>query len=69
MAETESTDEIYNKEYRRIRRITKDLAIRQISSEYGLTEEQVAEFKEAFMLFDKAKDGTITMAELGVVMR
>nr|XP_037868305.1 calmodulin isoform X1 [Bombyx mori] len=38
-------------------------------SEYGLTEEQVAEFKEAFMLFDKDEDGTITMAELGVVMR
>jgi Ca2+-binding EF-hand superfamily protein len=29
----------------------------------------VAEFKEAFMLFDKDEDGTITMAELGVVMR
>nr|CAD7424476.1 unnamed protein product [Timema monikensis] len=28
-----------------------------------------AEFKEAFMLFDKDEDGTITMAELGVVMR
>lgn len=38
-------------------------------SEYGLTEDQVAEFKEAFMLFDKDEDGTITMAELGVVMR
>ena len=29
----------------------------------------LAEFKEAFMLFDKDEDGTITMAELGVVMR
>uniref|UniRef100_A0A1B6E6U9 EF-hand domain-containing protein n=1 Tax=Clastoptera arizonana TaxID=38151 RepID=A0A1B6E6U9_9HEMI len=38
-------------------------------SEYGLTEDQVAEFKEAFMLFDKDEDGRITMAELGVVMR
>lgn len=38
-------------------------------SEYDLSEEQVAEFKEAFMLFDKDEDGTITMAELGVVMR
>lgn len=27
------------------------------------------EFKEAFMLFDKDEDGTISMAELGVVMR
>ncbi|XP_049818081.1 calmodulin-beta isoform X2 [Aethina tumida] len=37
--------------------------------EYGLSEDQVAEFKEAFMLFDKDEDGQITMAELGVVMR
>lgn len=29
----------------------------------------ISEFKEAFMLFDKDEDGTITMAELGVVMR
>ncbi|KAJ0176443.1 hypothetical protein K1T71_007622 [Dendrolimus kikuchii] len=69
MAKTMATDDIYNKEYRRLRRLTSDLAIRQVSSEYGLTEEQVAEFKEAFMLFDKDEDGTITMAELGVVMR
>uniref|UniRef100_A0A1W7RAW9 Calglandulin n=1 Tax=Hadrurus spadix TaxID=141984 RepID=A0A1W7RAW9_9SCOR len=38
-------------------------------TEYGLTEEQVAELKEAFMLFDKDSDGMITAAELGVVMR
>uniref|UniRef100_A0A646QDE0 Calglandulin n=1 Tax=Hemiscolopendra marginata TaxID=943146 RepID=A0A646QDE0_9MYRI len=38
-------------------------------AEYGLTDEQVAEFKEAFMLFDKDEDGTITSSELGVVMR
>ena len=36
---------------------------------YGLLEEQVAEFKEAFLLFDKDCDGMITAAELGVVMR
>ncbi|XP_068081958.1 calmodulin isoform X2 [Anabrus simplex] len=46
-----------------------DLIVTINLSEYGLTEEQVAEFKEAFMLFDKDEDGTITMAELGVVMR
>ncbi|KAH6934708.1 hypothetical protein HPB50_027419 [Hyalomma asiaticum] len=38
-------------------------------TEYGLTEEQVAEFKEAFMLFDKDSDGRITSSELGIVMR
>ena len=34
-----------------------------------LTEEQIAEFKEAFSLFDKNGDGTISTDELGVVMR
>ena len=30
----------------------------------ALTEEQIAEFKEAFSLFDKDGDGTITTKEL-----
>ncbi|CAF3942809.1 unnamed protein product [Rotaria sordida] len=34
-----------------------------------LTEEQIAEFQEAFSLFDKDDDGTITTKELGTVMR
>merc|ERR1712099_212252 len=34
-----------------------------------LTEEQIAEFKEAFSLFDKDGDGKITTKELGTVMR
>ena len=34
-----------------------------------LTEEQIAELKEAFSLFDKDGDGTITTKELGTVMR
>jgi len=34
-----------------------------------LTEEQINEFKEAFSLFDKDGDGTITTLELGTVMR
>jgi calmodulin len=35
----------------------------------SLTEEQVAEFREAFSLFDKNGDGDITTNELGTVMR
>ena len=34
-----------------------------------LSEEQIAEFKEAFKLFDKDGDGTITIEELGTVMK
>jgi len=34
----------------------------------GLTPEQVAEFKEAFDLFDKNGDGQVTASELGAVM-
>uniref|UniRef100_A0A8C5ZTX7 EF-hand domain-containing protein n=1 Tax=Marmota marmota marmota TaxID=9994 RepID=A0A8C5ZTX7_MARMA len=34
-----------------------------------LTEEQTAEFKETFSLFDKDGDRTITTKELGTVMR
>ena len=34
-----------------------------------LTEEQIAEIKETFSLYDKNGDGTITARELGTVMR
>ncbi|CAH1794084.1 unnamed protein product, partial [Owenia fusiformis] len=36
---------------------------------HDLKDEQIAEFKEAFSLFDKNQDGTITTGELGIVMR
>jgi len=35
----------------------------------SLTEEQIAEYKEAFSLFDKSGDGTITTKDLGTVIR
>jgi calmodulin len=38
-------------------------------SEVRLTDEQIGEFKEAFSLFDRDGDGTITTNELGTVMR
>ncbi|CAB3406033.1 unnamed protein product [Caenorhabditis bovis] len=34
-----------------------------------LTEEEILEFKEAFLLFDKDGNGTISIKELGVAMR
>ncbi|VAI15838.1 unnamed protein product [Triticum turgidum subsp. durum] len=34
-----------------------------------LSQEQIQEFREAFKLFDKDGDGTITTKELGTVMR
>ena len=37
--------------------------------EWQLTDEQVAEFKEVFMLFDKDEDGVITFPELILVMK
>ena len=34
-----------------------------------LTEEQIAEFKEVFCLFDKNEDGTISTSELGSMLK
>ncbi|KAI6656720.1 calmodulin-like protein 12 [Oopsacas minuta] len=40
----------------------------QLAKEYGITEEQVGEYREAFRLFDKDGDGTITCKELLAVL-
>lgn len=40
-----------------------------LQQEWQLTDEQVAEFKEVFMLFDKDEDGVLTFPELNVVMK
>ena len=45
-------------------RVSSRLA-RSLQGDEQLTEEQIAEFKEAFSLFDKDGDGTITTKELG----
>lgn len=39
------------------------------TAETDLTEEMIAEFKEAFALFDKDGDGSITTKDLSSVMR
>merc|ERR1712224_782116 len=37
--------------------------------EERLTEEQISEFKKAFLLFEKDGDGTIAIKDLGMLMR
>lgn len=39
------------------------------STTQDLSEEKIREFREAFALFDRDSDGTITVSELGQVMR
>ena len=40
-----------------------------MQSEHKLEEEQVAEYKEVFMLFDKDQDGVLSFTELGTAMK
>ena len=40
-----------------------------LQQEWKLTNEQVAEYKEVFMLFDKDEDGVLSFPELSVVMK
>jgi calmodulin len=42
---------------------------KRMAEELNLTPEQIAEFREAFNIFDKDGDGRITAKELGTVMR
>ena len=41
----------------------------QLQSEHRLEEEQVAEYKEVFMLFDRDEDGVLSFQELQLVMK
>jgi len=49
--------------------LTSSNSVLPSQTDHKLTEEQIAEFKEAFSLFDKDGDGAITPAKLGTVMR
>ena len=40
-----------------------------MQSVHKLEDEQVAEYKEVFMLFDKDQDGVLSFAELGIAMK
>ena len=41
---------------------------KKLAAKYGISEEQVEEYRDAFEVFDKDKDGTITVKELQLVM-
>ena len=49
--------------------MTNNTYINTVTMVDALTHEQIAEFKEAFCLFDRAGDGTISIKELGTTMR
>merc|ERR1711976_591073 len=44
-------------------------SLRREMEDVDISESKIAEFKEAFSLFDKDGDGQITTKELGTVMR
>jgi Ca2+-binding EF-hand superfamily protein len=43
--------------------------IRLLQSKHTLTEQEDAECRECFNLFDRDKDGKISISELGLIMR
>ena len=40
-----------------------------MQSVHKLEDEQVSEYKEVFMLFDKDMDGVLSFAEIGIAMK
>jgi Ca2+-binding EF-hand superfamily protein len=41
----------------------------EAKAEFNLTDEEIAEYREAFALFDKDESGIVTYKELGTVLR
>ncbi|KAJ3109192.1 hypothetical protein HDU97_008591 [Phlyctochytrium planicorne] len=64
-----NVDDLYPAAIKAIENLGTEAQREELHKADQLTEEQIAEFKEAFSLFDKDGDGTITTKELGTVMR
>lgn len=62
-------DEPKEKSYGMLFKCRQMLPVYVLVQASGITEEQLAEFREAFNLFDKNKDNVISAKELGTVMR
>jgi len=60
---------VKGKKGKRSKKETYDLIVNIDLQEWKLTNEQVAEYKEVFMLFDKDEDGVLSFPELSVVMK
>ena len=43
--------------------------IKKAVANTGLSREEILEFKDAFLVYDKDGDGTMSLKELGAVMR